>query len=135
MPNLLDSTLEITRLLQAVVENIDTLTRQQAVLEAQVDGLSAKVVRLSDDEPDCVGRIMEHTDDVMEPGDDSQGNNCYWDIAGMRASASWTAIVGSNYLKIGKARMWILGQQEVFDALVTEDLVASSEHDDRELQE
>ena len=136
-PELLEATLQIARLLQVMVHNIDTLMEKQAVLEVDLppartkvkfemeDGLSAKAARLSEvatlDVTTCIGR----NDAYMEPGE-RYGNNSHWDTAGTRvlASASRTAIVGCNHVLIGRARMWISGQEEVING----DLTLLSDH-------
>ena len=136
-PALLEATLQIARLLQVMVHNIDTLMEKQAVLEVDLppartkvkfemeDGLSAKAARLREvatlDVTTCIGR----NDAYMEPGE-RYGNNSHWDTAGTRvlASASRTAIVGCNHVLIGRARMWISGQEEVING----DLTLLSDH-------
>ena len=136
-PALLEATLQIARLLQVMVHNIDTLMEKQAVLEVDLppartkvkfemeDGLSAKAARLREvatlDVTTCIGR----NDAYMEPGE-RYGNNSHWDTAGIRvlASASRTAIVGCNHVLIGRARMWISGQEEVING----DLTLLSDH-------
>ena len=136
-PELLEATLQIARLLQVMVHNIDTLMEKQAVLEVDLppartkvkfemeDGLSAKAARLREvatlDVTTCIGR----NDAYMEPGE-RYGNNSHWDTAGIRvlASASRTAIVGCNHVLIGRARMWISGQEEVING----DLTLLSDH-------
>ena len=136
-PELLEATLQIARLLQVMVHNIDTLMEKQAVLEVDLppartkvkfemeDGLSAKAARLREvatlDVTTCIGR----NDAYMEPGE-RYGNNSHWDTAGTRvlASASRTAIVGCNHVLIGRARMWISGQEEVING----DLTLLSDH-------
>ena len=146
-PGLLEATLEIVRLLQVMVRNIDTLMEKQAVLEVDLppapteakfeveDRLSAKAARLSkvatlrenttSDDAACGARTT--SDDAacgassyMGPGE-SHANNCHWDIEGVRAlmSASRTAIVGCNHVLIGRARMWISGQQELINGDLT----------------
>ena len=136
-PALLEATLQIARLLQVMAHNIDTLMEKQAVLEVDLppartkvkfemeDGLSAKAARLREvatlDVTTCIGR----NDAYMEPGE-RYGNNSHWDTAGIRvlASASRTAIVGCNHVLIGRARMWISGQEEVING----DLTLLSDH-------
>ena len=136
-PELLEATLQIARLLQVVVHNIGTLMEKQAVLEVDLpptrtkvkfemeDGLSAKTARLSEvatlDVTTCIGR----NDAYVEPGE-RYGNNSHWDTAGIRelASASRTTIVGCNHVLIGRARMWISGQEDVINA----DLTLLSDH-------
>ena len=136
-PELLEATLQIARLLQVMAHNIDTLMEKQAVLEVDLppartkvkfemeDGLSAKAARLREvatlDVTTCIGR----NDAYMEPGE-RYGNNSHWDTAGTRvlASASRTAIVGCNHVLIGRARMWISGQEEVING----DLTLLSDH-------
>ena len=135
--NLLESTLEIARLLEVMVENIDTLVNKQywrdlPTAPTEVYGLPAKAAPLSEDATDHVGHIVKHNDVSMGPGGESHGINCHWDNVGVRrclhwatiASVSQTATAGCNHVVIGKARMWILGQQDIIDA----DLSELSEH-------
>lgn len=136
-PALLEATLQIARLLQVMVHNIDTLMEKQAVLEVDLppartkvkfemeDGLSAKAARLSEVATLDVTTGIGRNDAYMEPGE-RYGNNSHWDTAGIRvlASASRTAIVGCNHVLIGRARMWISGQEEVING----DLTLLSDH-------
>ena len=136
-PELLEATLQIARLLQVMVHNIDTLMEKQAVLEVDLppartkvkfemeDGLSAKAARLSEVATLDVTTGIGRNDAYMEPGE-RYGNNSHWDTAGTRvlASASRTAIVGCNHVLIGRARMWISGQEEVING----DLTLLSDH-------
>lgn len=136
-PELLEATLQIARLLQVMVHNIDTLMEKQAVLEVDLppartkvkfemeDGLSAKAARLSEVATLDVTTGIGRNDAYMEPGE-RYGNNSHWDTAGIRvlASASRTAIVGCNHVLIGRARMWISGQEEVING----DLTLLSDH-------
>ena len=62
-----------------------------------------------------------HNAAYTEPGGEPDGDNYYWEEAGLTllAEASRTAIAGCNHVVIGRARMWILGQEEVIKAVVT----------------
>ena len=125
-PNFFESILEIARLLKVMVQNIDTLMDKQAVLEGQPSPLCttrpSKVA--TNNAMVNVTTGIGHNAAYVEPGesdDESDDDNEHWEKAGPRvtllAEESCPAIAG-NHVAIGRARMWILGQDEVINAVL-----------------
>ena len=133
-PNFFKSTLEIAHLLELMGQHIDTLMEKQAALEGDLPTAptKAKLVTVEKPSPQCTTYPSKvATDATTGIGGNSFGsqpgysNNCHWDAAGLKlAQPSSTTIRGLDHVVIGRARMWICGQNDV----IKQDFTRLSRH-------